>query len=83
MKIGKDPMPFRPKVFLYRMLACIFFVEAGFLAFAFHKCSIPIPGDVAPMVNDRCPKIGERAETLFIAAVSATLSLLTGATDGG
>ena len=83
MKIGKDPQPFRSKVFLYRMLACIFFVEAGFLAFAFHKCSIPIPGQVAPMVSERCPKLGERAETLFVAAVATTLSLLTGATDGG
>ena len=83
MKIGKDPQPFRPKVFLYRMLACIFLVEAGFLAFAFHKCSIPIPGNVAPMVSERCPKLGERAETLFVAAVATTLSLLTGATDPG
>ena len=81
MKIGRDPQPFRPKVFLYRMLACIFFVEAGFLAFAFHKCSIPIPGNVAPMVSERCPKLGERAETLFVAAVATTLSLLTGVTD--
>ena len=63
------------------MLACIFFVEASFLAFAFYKCSIPIPGKVAPMVTERCPKLGERAETLFVAAVATTLSLLTGAGD--
>ena len=61
------------------MLAGIFIVEAGFLAFAFHKCSIPIPGNVAPMVSERCPKLGERAETLFVAAVATTLSLLSGA----
>ena len=61
------------------MLACIFFVEASFLGFAFWKCSVPLPGNPAPMVNERCPKLGDRAETLFVAAVATTLSLLTGA----
>ena len=72
------PQPFRPKVFLFRMLASIFLVEAGFLAFAFHQCSLPIAGKPVPMVNERCPKLGERSETLFVAAVSVTLSLLSG-----
>ena len=70
---------FRPDVFLYRMLAVIFATEAGFLAFAFWKCSLPIPGTPVPLVTERCPKLGERAETLFVAAVATTLSLLTGA----
>ena len=61
------------------MLGTIFAVEAGFLAFAFWKCSMPIPGQPVPMVSERCPKLGERAETLFVAAVATTLSLLTGA----
>ena len=76
-----EPRPFRPKVFLYRMLAGIFLVEAAFLGFAFYKCSIPIPGKAVPLVSERCPKLGERAETLFVAAVATTLSLLTGAHD--
>ena len=63
------------------MLAAIFVTEAGFLAFAFMKCSTPIPGQSMTMVAERCPKLGERAETLFVAAVATTLSLLTGATD--
>ena len=71
--------PFRARVFLFRMLACIFIAEAGFLAFAFVKCSTPLPGKPAPLVNERCPKLGERSETLFVAAISVTLSLLTGA----
>ena len=71
--------PFRARVFLFRMLACIFLAEAGFLAFAFVKCSTPLPGKPAPLVNERCPKLGERSETLFVAAISVTLSLLTGA----
>ena len=71
--------PFRPQVFLFRMLACIFAVEAGFLAFAFAKCSIPIPGKDVPLITERCPNVGERAETLFVAAISTTLSLLGGA----
>ena len=77
----KEQRPFRPKIFLYRMLAAIFMAEAGFLAFAFVKCSAPIPGDPLPTVTDRCPKLGERAETLFVAAVATTLSLLTGVAD--
>ena len=74
-----EPRPFRPQLFLFRMLAAIFMVEAGFLAFAFVKCSTPIPGNPVPLVNERCPKLGERSETLFIAAITTTLSLLTGA----
>ena len=77
----KEQRPFRPKIFLYRMLAAIFVAEAGFLAFAFWKCSLPIPGQPVPMLTERCPKLGERAETLFVAAVATTLSLLTGAED--
>jgi len=75
--------PFRAKVFLFRMLACIFLAEAGFLAFAFVKCSQPIPGQPVPLVAERCPKLGERSETLFVAAISVTLSLLTGAGSPG
>ena len=76
-----EQRPFRPKIFLYRMLGAIFLVEAIFLGFAFVKCSQPIPGTPVPMVAERCPKLGERAETLFVAAVATTLSLLTGAAD--
>ena len=64
-----EPRPFRKTLFLYRMLATIFLVEAGFLAFAFMKCSVPIPGQPVPMVSERCPKLGGE-ETLFVAAVS-------------
>ena len=74
-----EPRPFRSQLFLFRMLAAIFVVEAGFLAFAFVKCSTPMPGNPVPLVNERCPKLGERSETLFIAAITTTLSLLTGA----
>ncbi len=61
------------------MLAVIFLTEAGFLAFAFVKCSTPLPGNSAPLINERCPKLGERSETLFIAAITTCLSLLGGA----
>ena len=73
-----EQRPFRPKIFLYRMLAAIFLTEAGFLGFAFVKCSQIQPNQA---ITDRCPKIGERAETLFVAAVATTLSLLTGADE--
>ena len=77
----KDQRPFRPKIFLYRMLAAIFVAEATFLGFAFWTCSRPVKGDSLPTITDRCPKLGERAETLFVAAVATTLSLLTGADE--
>ena len=60
------------------MLACIFLVEAAFLAFAFSRCARSIENDPNATVVSKCPKIGDRAETLFIAAISTTLSLLTG-----
>ena len=75
----REQKAFRPQVFLFRMLACIFAVEAGFLAFGFAKCSTPLPNNEAPMVTGRCPELGERAETLFVAAINTTLSLLGGA----
>lgn len=74
-----EPRPFRSKVFLYRMLAGIFIVEALFLAFAFKRCGDVQPGEPV-LLSQRCPKLGDRAETLFVAAVATTLSLLTGAT---
>ena len=79
--LGKlsEPRPFRAKVFLFRMLAVIFFVEASFLGFAFVKCAQFIENTPGATVGNRCPQIRDRAETLFIAAVSTTLSLLTGA----
>ena len=70
-----EPRPFRARVFLFRMLATIFVVEAGFLAFAFWGCSQTTPGQT---VLQRCPKISEKSENLFIAAITTTLSLLTG-----
>ena len=75
--------PFRSKVFLLRMLACIFLTEAIFLGFAFWKCSIRLPGREVPLVAERCPKLGERSETLFVAAISTTLSLLVGSGSTG
>ena len=71
--------PFRPHVFLFRMLALIFLTEALFLGFAFVKCSEPVMNKASVTVKDRCPDIGERSETLFLAAITTTLSLLTGA----
>ena len=64
------------------MLACIFAAEASFLGFAFYKCALIIERDPDATVVSKCPKIGDRAETLFIAAISTTLSLLTGVDKG-
>ena len=61
------------------MLAGIFIVEAFFLGFAFVTCAKSIENTPDATVVSKCPKIGDRAETLFVAAISTTLSLLTGA----
>lgn len=78
-EMSRGPAPFRPKVFLYRTLLFIFAAEFLFLGFAMVQCSRPIPGKPVVMVTERCPKLGERSETLFVAAITTTLSLLTGA----
>ena len=75
----KEFRPFRQRVFLLRVLVGIFIAEAGFLAFAFWKCSTPIPGTPVPVIAERCPSIGQRTQELFGVAVATTLSLLTGA----
>ena len=58
--------PFRQRVFLFRMLAAIFVVEAFFLAFSFIKCE----------TRDACPELGNRSEQPFGVAIATTLSLL-------
>ena len=62
------------------MLAGIFIVEAMFLGFAFVKCAQSIENTPDATVAGKCPKVGDRAETLFVAAISTTLSLLVGST---
>jgi len=77
----KEIRPFRQRVFLLRVLVAIFLTEAFFLAFAFWKCSTPIPGKPVPLLAERCPNIGQRTQELFGVAVATTLSLLTGTDD--
>jgi hypothetical protein len=74
----KEQRPFRPKIFLYRMLAAVFLTQAGFLAASFYICSRPVAGTT---IQDRCPSVGQKAESLLLAATATTLSLLTGADD--
>ena len=76
-----EPRPFRARVFLYRVLVGIFIAEAGFLAFAFWKCSLVIPNQPVPMLAERCPNIGQRTQELFGVAIATTLSLLTGTSE--
>ena len=61
------------------MLAGIFIFEAMVLGFAFVKCVQRLESNPNATVDSTCPQIGDRAETLFVAAVATTLSLLTGA----
>ena len=74
----QEVRPFRPTVFLYRMLASIFIVEAGLIGFAFYKCSATIPGQPVPLINERCPRLGERTSDLFAQSLAVCLSLLVG-----
>lgn len=76
------PAPFRFRVFIFRMIAAIFLVEAAFLAASFSACRSAfekrLPDNANPVViTDHCPGLGDRAETLFVAALSTTLGLLS------
>ena len=80
----ESPLPFRPTPFLFRMLLLIFLMECGFLAYAFFKCSQPLPTNPVPLVNERCPRLGQRSQEIFQQAMAVTLSLLGGgAITGG
>jgi len=76
--VKPPPLPFRPQPFLFRTLILIFLVECGFLAFAFVKCSQPLPNNPVPLVNERCPRLGQRSQEIFQQAMAVTLSLLGG-----
>ena len=74
--------PFRPQVFLFRLLAAIFLWEGILLAFSFVKCSEPKAGEsIGVLLSDRCPRLGQRAENVFEIAIATTLSLLAGGTQ--
>ena len=72
------PAPFRPRLFLFRMLAVIFFAELATLIFAFTKCTdgTMTGREAEQTIKERCPDIGGRSEQLFGVAVATTLSLL-------
>ena len=84
-KAQADPpsaRPFRFRVFIFRMIAAIFLTEAVFLAASFSACKEAfvkrLPDNENPAtITDHCPGLGDRAETLFVAALSTTLGLLS------
>ena len=73
--------PFRPQVFLFRMLAAIFLWEGVLLAYSFYACSHPMIGAETQVLLERCPRLGQRAENIFEIAIATTLSLLAGGTQ--
>ena len=83
VKERRPPLPFRPQPFLFRMLLAVFLIECGFLAFAFWKCSEPLPENPVPLVNERCPRLGQRSQEIFQQAMAVTLSLLGGGALAG
>ena len=68
---------FRTDVFLYRMLLGIFITEAIFLGFSFQKCA-QLADSNTSTIQEQCPRLGEKSESLFGIAIATTLSLLTG-----
>ncbi len=68
---------FKTLPFLYRMLLGIFIVEALFLGFSFYKCSQLAEVNTST-IQEQCPRLGEKSESLFGIAIATTLSLLTG-----
>ena len=71
--------PFRPRLFLYRTLVGIFAVQALLLGFSVWRCADVRPEDgVSATLAERCPKIGDRFESVGNLAIATVLSLLTG-----
>ena len=68
---------FRPQVFLFMMLALIFLTEAIFLGVSFRHCAKPVQGRPEMTVSERCPSLSEKSESLFLAAIATTLSLMS------
>lgn len=68
--------PFRPELFIMRMLAVIFAVQACFLAVMISKC--PSGGDGLYLQED-CPRLAARSHEVFQIAIATCLSLLGGA----
>ena len=73
-------------MFIYRTIVGIFAVEAVFLAMAFSTCRMAFQKHLADTndpvtITDHCPALGDRAETLFTAALATTLGLLSANTD--
>lgn len=70
-----EPKPFRPRVFLFRLLAGVFIAEMVLLSASIWRCSYIRVGEPTRL-SERCPKIGDRATELFTLATSTILSLL-------
>lgn len=70
------PNPFRRDVFLLRTLVGIFVFEFGIIGFSFYKCAEKIGKTEGSSVQQVCPDLGGRAETLFGVAIATTLSLM-------
>ena len=74
--------PFRPEVFLFRLLAGIFIWEAVLLGYSFWACAHPMTKLASSvLLSERCPRLGQRAENIFEIAIATTLSLLAGGTQ--
>ena len=74
--------PFRPQIFLFRLLAAIFLWEGLLLVYSFYACSHPMLGvETRVLLSERCPRLGQRAENVFEIAIATTLSLLAGGTQ--
>lgn len=73
-------------MFIYRTVVGIFVVEALFLAMSFSVCrkafEMKLKDSNDPvLITDHCPSLGDRAETLFTAALATALGLLSANTD--
>ena len=76
----REPQRFRPRPFLFRMLAGIFTAQFVMAGYALVRCSSGHPtGELK--ISERCPELGTRVENLFGLAVATTLSLLTSIED--
>jgi len=72
-----EPRPFRPRLFLFRMLAGLFVAEFALMFYSIWHCAAVARDMSEATPVDACPKVGQRAQELFTLSITTVLSLLT------
>ena len=76
MSEPRPKLPFRPKLYLLRLLGAIFLAQFMAIGYGIYRCGDVRPGEPVAFL-ERCPKIADRSQEMFTLATATILSLLT------